>query len=71
MVAVKNKISSFIFDIVIVCLCYIYFMTCSLQNFESKYRIVISHDTFLKIDEHINHYKKHKLNHSFNEIQVD
>jgi hypothetical protein len=30
MVAVKNKISSFIFDIVIVCLWYIYFMTCSL-----------------------------------------
>ena len=28
-IVMKNKINSFIFDIIIVCLCYIYFTTCS------------------------------------------
>ena len=39
-IVMKNKINSFIFDILIVSLCYIYFTTCSYLNFEIKYGII-------------------------------
>lgn len=40
-------------------------MTCSFFNFESKFKIINSHDTYLKIDECIKH---HHHKHSINEV---
>lgn len=44
-IGIKNKISSFFFDILIVCLCYIYFMTCFFFNIEKNFIIINGNDT--------------------------